>query len=316
MNITVLDLNTITNGDLDLSPIEKLGNVSYFDILAFNEVVEACADAEIVLTNKTEITKELMLKLPKLKYVGLFATGYNNVDLDHAKENGIAVCNVPGYSTDSVAQLVFAYILSLTTSLPTYNESVKRGDWVRSSTFAYFPYYISELAGKTLGIIGYGAIGKKVAEIGNAFGMKINIYSRRKYDDCVYPQVTKEELFKNADYVSVNCPLNEGTAELINSSTLSLMKKTAYLINTARGGIVNSKDLADALNNDIIAGAGIDVLPQEPMNPDEPLLKAKNCMLSPHIGWASIEARRRLILKVAENISAWQSGNPINVVNP
>lgn len=315
MKIVVLDLNTLTRGDIDFSPIEALGETSYYNLLPDDEVVKVCADAQIVLINKTYMSQAIIEKLPHLKYIGLFATGYNNVDLEYARQRDIAVVNVPGYSTDSVAQLAFSYILMHATSLPEYNESVARGDWCDSPTFAYFPYPINELAGKTLGIVGFGAIAKKIAKIGDAFDMQIKIYSRRKYDDCPYMQVDKEELFSTADYISLNCPLNNETANLINEETISLMKKNVFLVNTARGGIVDSKALAKALNENRIAGAGIDVLVTEPMVRDEPLLSAKNCYLSPHIGWASIEARRRLIFKVAENIQAWQDGSPINVVN-
>lgn len=315
INIAILDTNTITVGDLDFSPIEACGNVRFFDLMPQDQIVDACKGAEAVVVNKAQMTKEIMDQLPDLKYIGLFATGYNNIDCAAARERGIDVVNVPGYSTDSVAQLVFAFILSHATNIAAYNESVHKGDWIASPSFAYFPMPIEELAGKTLGIIGYGNLGKKVSKIGDALGMKILIHSRRIYDDCPYEQVGKEELFRNSDYLSVNCPLNEGTENIVCEETLKLMKKNAFLINTARGGCVDSAALKKALDEEWISGAGIDVLVYEPMSADEPLYTAKNCMITPHIGWASLEARRRLILKVAENITAWAEGTPQNVVN-
>lgn len=315
MNITVLDTNTLTCGDLDFGPIEACGNVTFFDLLPPEEVVRACKGAEVVLVNKTLMTEAVMDQLPDLKYIGLFATGYNNIELAAARARGIDVVNVPGYSTDSVAQLVFAFIFSHATHIAAYNESVHQGDWIKSPSFAYFPFPIEELAGKVMGIVGYGNLGKKVSKIADAIGMEVLIHSHRIYDDCPYRQVGREELFRESDYLSINCPLNEGTANLVCEDTLKLMKKNAFLINTARGGCVDSKALKKALDEEWIAGAGIDVLVEEPMRADEPLYTAKNCMITPHVGWASIEARRRLIGKVAENITAWQHGTPQNVVN-
>ena len=314
-NIAILDTDTLTSGDLDFSPIEACGNVSFFDLMPQEEIVKAIGQAEVVVVNKAQITKEIMDQLPNLKYIGLFATGYNNIDCKAARERGIDVVNVPGYSTDSVAQLVFAFILSHATNIAFYNESVHKGDWISCPSFAYFPMPIEELSGKTLGIIGFGNLGKKVAKIGDAFGMNILIHSHRSYEDCPYKQVDKETLFKEADYLSINCPLNGETANIVCEDTLKLMKKNEFLINTARGGCVDSKALKKALDEEWISGAGVDVLVYEPMAADEPLFTAKNCMITPHIGWASIEARTRLIQKVADNINAWKEGNPINVVN-
>lgn len=315
MKITVLDTNTLTYGDLDFSPIEACGEVRFFDLLPPDEVVQACGEAEVVLVNKTLMTSEIMQQLPDLKYIGLFATGYNNIDLRAAREKGIDVVNVPGYSTASVAQQVFAFVLSHATNIAAYNESVHKGDWINSPSFAYFPFPIEELDGKKMGIIGFGNIGRRVAKIADALGMQILIYSRSRYEDCPYRQVTREELFRESDYLSVNCPLNEGTANIVCEETLRMMKKNAFLINTARGGCVDSEALKKALDEEWIAGAGIDVLVCEPMRADEPLFTAKNCLITPHISWASIEARRRLIQKVAENITAWAQGTPQNVVN-
>lgn len=315
MNIYVLDQNTLTIGDLDFSPIEKLGRVTYLDATTPKKVVEKCKDADVLLINKQDVSEEMMQQLPNLKYIGVFATGFNNIDIRAARRLGIDVVNVPGYSTDGVAQLALAFIFAHATSLPTYNEAVHAGKWVYSETFAFFPYHLSELTGKVLGIVGFGNIAKKVAKIGDAIGMQVKIYSRRKYEDCPYEQVDKEELFRTADFLTLHCPLNEGTENLVNEETLRLMKKTAFLVNTSRGGVVDSKALADALNEERIAGAGIDVLVNEPMDKDEPLWKAKNCMITPHIGWACSETRERLVLLVAENLSSWMEGKPQNVVN-
>ena len=315
MKIAILDTNTLTDGDLDFSPIKECGDVTFYDLLPPEKVAEACEGAEVIVVNKTVVTEEIMDRLPELKYIGLFATGYNNIDLEAARARGIDVVNVPGYSTDSVAQLVFAFILSHATNIAHYNESVHNGDWIRSPSFAYFSFPIEELAGKTLGIVGYGNLGKKVAQIGSALGMEIMIHSRRIYDGCPYRQVGREELFRNSDYLSLNCPLNEGTENIVCEETLKLMKKTAFLINTARGGCVDSAALKKALDEGWISGAGIDVLTTEPMSADEPLYTAKNCLITPHVGWASIESRTRLIGKVAENIALWQQGRPQNIVN-
>lgn len=315
MKIVVLDRNTLSVGDMDFSPFEKLGEVSYYDAMPAEEIIKACKDVQILLLNKTLISREIIEALPDLKLIGIFATGYNNIDIVAAREKGIDVFNIPGYSTDSVAQLVFAFILSFATSIAKYDVAVHNGEWVYSPKLAFFPYRINELTSKTLGIVGFGNIGKKVAKIGDALGMRIIIYSRRKYDDCPYEQVDKETLFKTSDYLSLNCPLNEGTENLVCEETLKLMKKTAFVINTSRGQVIDSQALANALNNDQIAGAGIDVFSKEPMEKTEPLYTAKNCILTPHIGWASYEARKRLMLLVADCVEKWQNGTPINIVN-
>ncbi len=316
MKITVLDRDTVTNGDLDFSALEALGEVTYFDVIPHEKIAEACATADAVIINKAEMTRDVLEKLPELKYIGLFATGYNNVDTAAAREFGIDVVNAPGYSTASVAQLVFAFILSFATSIGDYNASVHRGDWVGSATFSYFPFRLTELAGKTLGIAGFGAIGGKVAEIGSALGMNVIVYTRTPKKNCPYRFVSKEELFAESDFLSLNCPLNEGTKNLVNRETLALMKPDAFIVNTARGGVVDSQALADALNSGKIAGAGIDVLIKEPMRADDPLRTAKNCMITPHIAWASKEARDRLIAMVAESLRLWKEGSPRFVVNP
>lgn len=316
MKIVVLDTCTVTNGDISLKEIEEVGYTEYYDLLDKEQIIEAAKDADAIICNKAEITEDIMDACSKLKYVGVFATGYNNIDLKAAAKKGIAVANVPGYSTDSVAMLTFAMILEFATSFSRYNESVKKGEWVRSLQFSYFSFPVSELAGKTLGIFGYGNIGKQVGRIGNAFGMNVIAYNRSKKETDHVRFVSKEELFSQSDYLSMHCPLTQETARIININTLSEMKKTAYLINTSRGGVIVEEDLAYALNNDLIAGAGIDVLQSEPMIENHPYLNAKNCLITPHIGWAAIEARVRLITLVAGNIRSFFEGKPINIVNP
>ncbi len=313
--ITVLDKCTLTVGDIDFSPLDALGNTEYFDILTKEEIIEHCKDSDVILCNKAVIDKEIMENCPKLCYIGLFATGYNNIDIEAAKERNIAVCNAPGYSTDSVAQLVFAYILNHTTSLDKYNESTHNGEWIKSRAFAYFPYPINELKGKTLCIIGYGAIGKKVAKLGDAFGMKIRIATRTAPENCPYPLITVDEAFESADYLTVHCPLTEQTKGLINAQRLKKMKPTAYVINTARGAVADELALRQALDEHIIAGAACDVLTVEPMREDDPLIGAENLTLTPHIAWASYESRVRLISLVASNLKAYQNGIPVNKVN-
>lgn len=314
IKIVVLDTNTVTNGDVSLEKITKLGDVSFFDMMPYDKLADIIGDADAVICNKANIDRNLMDKCPNLKYIGLFATGYNNIDTIAAKEKGIAVCNVPGYSTDSVAQTVFAFILHFATSVDMYNNSVQNGDWVISKTFSYFSFPLTEIAGKTLGIYGFGTIGKKVATIAKAFDMNVIAVSHKpqQYDGVTF--VSKEELFKQSDYLSIHCPLTPETKCIVNEQTLKMMKKSAVLINTARGGCVDEDALCDALNNDIIAGAGIDVLTIEPMKDKHPYLSTKNTFITPHVAWASLEARTRLIDVVCSNISAFLSGKPTNMV--
>ncbi|AEK19880.1 glycerate dehydrogenase [Methanococcus maripaludis X1] len=317
MKIVVLDGYAMNSGDLSWENLKKLGEVSIYDRTLESEVVERISDSEIVITNKVIIGKEVFEKCKNIKYVGVTATGYNVVDTNLAKELGVIVTNVPAYSTDSVAQLVFSFILEHCQNVFKYTESVKSGDWVNSKDFSYQKFPIIELAGKSLGIIGFGAIGKKVAEIGNAFGMNVlvNTRSPSKTDEINVNFVSKEEIFKNSDFLTLHCPLNEETDKIVNEKTLNLMKKSAILINTGRGGLVNEKDLANALNLEKIAGAGLDVLSTEPPKEDNPLLNAKNTYITPHVAWASYEARKRLMDVTINNVKSFIDGNPINVVN-
>lgn len=315
MKITVLDTCTVTTGDVSLAPIEKLGEVRFFNTIPPEMTADIIADSEAVICNKAKITEAVMSACPNLRYIGLFATGYNNIDIPAAKKRGITVCNVPGYSTDSVAQHVFSFILHFACRTSDWTASVARGDWTASETFSYLAYPTSELAGKTLGIFGFGAIGRAVAKIGLAFGMKILATAHRptEHPDVIFTD--KETLFSKSDYLTLHCPLTEETRGLVNKDMLSLMKSDAVLINTARGGIVEEGALTEALNSRLIRGAGIDVLEEEPMRQDHPYLTAKNCMITPHIAWATSEARIRLVSMAAENLYAYQNGMPIHTVN-
>ena len=315
MNIVVLDTATVADEDVKLDFLSQYGQVTAYYMSSQEEVPHRIQDADLVLINKVHLGETEMDAAPRLKYIGLFATGYNNVDIQAARRRGIAVCNVPGYSTEAVAQHTFALILSLASSIPQYSASVHAGDWVRSKQFTYFKYPQTSLIGKTLGIFGCGAIGKRVAAIGEAFGMRVLAHTRTP-ENCPYTTVDTETLFQESDVLSFHCPLTEENRGVICKETLSLMKPSALLINTARGGLAVEQDLADALNNGGIAGAGIDVLCAEPMHPNNPLLNAKNCILTPHVAWAPPEVREKLVGLVAENVQRFINGTPHNVVNP
>lgn len=316
MKIAVLDWYTVNiSGDIPISQLEELGELNVIPLTTPEETIEKIGDADIVLCNKVLITREVMDACPNIKYVGLFATGYNNVDVDYAAQKGIVVCNAGQYSTNAVAQQTFAYILDRFSRIRDYDNAVKKGEWERFPSFSYFPIPISELAGRTLSIIGYGSIGKKVAEIGNAFGMNIVISTRTKPADCPYEVTDLFSAAEKADVLTFHCPLTDKTKGIVNSELISHMRPSAMLINTARGRIVNEKELAEALNEEKIAAAYLDVLEKEPMAPDTPLKNAKNCIITPHTAWAPLETRQRLVKIVCDNIRAWQNGAPINKVN-
>lgn len=315
MKITVLDTNTVTNGDLSLKAIEQFGEVSYYDMLSEDGIIEASKTSDIIICNKSEITNRIMENCKNLRFITLFATGYNNIDLKAAQKYGITVSNAPGYSTDSVAQHTFALILELAESLSSYTSSVKRGDWTRQEKFCYFSYPLSELAGKTLGIIGFGAIGRRVSRLARAFSMEVlcNARSEKSAEGVRY--CTKEEIFRKSDYITLHCPLNDETRGLINEKTIALMKPTVRIINTSRGAVIDEKALCQALNSERIAGAAVDVLEKEPMPKNHPYLTAKNIIVTPHIAWATDEARQRLIQLVCKNLEGFKNGKPINVVS-
>ncbi len=318
MRITVLDGFTTNPGDLSWDEIGRLGDLTVYDRTPRELTAERSAGSEILLTNKTVLDNELLRSLPDLRYVGVLATGYNVIDTDEASRLGITVTNIPAYSTSSVAQLTFALILELCFHVQRHSDSVMQGKWSGSADFTFRDYPLTELAGKTIGIIGFGTIGRKVCEISMAFGMKVLASSRSRKDapECSdFEWAETEELLSLSDIVSIHCPLTPETAGMINMSRLRMMKKNAFLINTSRGPIIVEKDLADALNEGIIAGAGLDVLASEPPAGDNPLLKAKNCIITPHIAWATIESRRRLMDQAAKNIQAFLAGAPVNVVS-
>lgn len=316
MKIIVLDRCTVEReNEINWESLLKLGEVEFYDLLSDSEVIEVAKEAEIIIANKKVFHKELLEKLPALRLICLFATGYNNIDIDAAREMGIVVSNAPGYSTDFVSQTVMAFILSFTNSVAEYNKDVHEDKWIKSKTFSFFTNPLIELTGKTLGIFGLGSIGKKVASLGKAFGMNVIASTRTTPVNSDIEIVSKEELFRRSDFLSIHCPLTPQTKGLVNRETLSLMKDTAYIINTSRGGTIIEKDLAEALNEGKIAGAAVDVLSEEPMKEYNPLRYAKNCIITPHVAWAAEETRQRLIGIVSANIEAYQKGKPQNVVN-
>ena len=290
-------------------------NVDVYPSTKPEETAAHIGDADVVLCNKVLITKEVLDACPNIRYIGVLATGFNNVNTEAAAERGIPVCNAGSYSTDAVTQLVFAYIFDHFQRVALYSMDVRLGAWETAPAFSYFPYPTGELRGKTIGIVGYGNIGRNVAKIADAFGMSVMITTRTQPQDCPYPVVPAEELFRRADILTLHCPLTEQTKGLICKKTLALMKETAILINTSRGGTVVEQDLADALNHDMLAGAYLDVLEKEPMSPDTPLKNAKNCVITPHIGWTPLDTRKRLLDITEDNLRGWLSGNPQHVVN-
>lgn len=315
MKIVILDSETVTRNDVSLDGITTLGEAEVYGYTPDGEVAGRIGNADAVICNKCLITDEVFEKCPNLKYVGLFATGYNNVDIKSARRHGAVVCNVPAYSTNSVAQHTFAMILNYYNKIAEYAKTVADGDWVNYKLFSYFYIPTSELAGKTIGIIGYGDIGRKTAEIARAFEMKVLTYTRSpgKVTDgtevCAFG-----ELLKRSDVVSLHCPLTEDNKKMINAEALGMMKKTALLVNTARGGLVDEYALAKALDSGEIGGACIDVLTLEPMREECPLRNAKNCTITPHIAWAPRETRERLLKEVALNLKCWIDGKPRNNV--
>ncbi len=314
-NIVILDGGTTNPGDITFEPIENLGNVTFYEDTPKEFVYERSKDADAIIINRIVVTRELLLSLPKLKYIGLFATGFNLVDTKAAHELGVTVCNVPFYCVGTVAQQAFALLLELCNHVNNLSDTIKNGNYNHSIEMSLSEYPIFELYGKTLGIVGYGNIGKTVAALGKALSMNILVYSKheKKLEDGER-QVSLEELFSKSDVISLHCALNDETRELVNERLLSLVKPTALLINTARGGLIDEKALADALNSGKIGGAGLDVLAKEPPEKDCPLFTAKNVVLTPHIGWSSRDARMRLVKCVADNLSAWLDKKPINVV--
>ncbi len=317
MNIVVLDGYTLNPGDLTWKDLESLGRCTVYDRTPPEEVVPRAKDAEVALTNKTVLSADVIKQLPKLKYIGVLATGYNVVDVEAAANLGIPVTNVPAYSTPSVAQLVLAHLLNFAHHVSAHSETVKNGKWASSMDFCYWDTPLIELEGLTMGIIGFGRIGRATAKLALAFGMKVIAYDvvtpKSMPEGCQF--VDLEDVFRSSDIVTLHCPLTPQTQNIINRERLELMKKTAFLINAGRGPLVDEQALAQALNNEEIAGAGLDVLSSEPPEKDNPLLKARNCFITPHIAWATRSARKRLLKVVVDNVTAFLVGKPQNVVN-
>jgi len=317
MKIVILDGFTLNPGDLNWDGLKSLGDCEIYDRTSPDEVVKRAADAELVLTNKTVLTREQINRLPKLKYIGVLATGYNIVDVAAARERGVPVTNVPTYGTRSVAQMTFALLLELTQHVGHHAQTVNEGRWARSPDFCYWDYPLMELAGLTMGIVGFGRIGRTVADLAVAFGMKVLAHSRtvpqEKSQNIDFVDLSR--LFRTADVVSLHCPLTTETKHLVNAERLSSMKPTAFLLNTSRGPLIDEPALAKALNSDQIAGAAVDVLEAEPPRADNPLFTAKNCLITPHIAWATRSARARLMATAVANAKAFLDGKLQNVVN-
>ena len=315
MKIVITDRDTVTKGDLSLDSLSRFGEVVSYGLTSPEELIDRIADADAVLCNKTNITAEVMDACPKLRYVGLFATGYNNIDVTHARRKGITVCNAGEYSSDAVAQLTFAMLLELCTSLSGYTAYTAEGGWVTSPVFSAFIYPQRELAGMTLGIVGCGSIGRRVARVAEAFGMKVLVYTRTPSRCPDMECVSFDELLSRSDAVTVHCPLTEATAGMFNAGAFGKMKQGAFFVNTSRGGVVDEHALREALDSGKLGGAALDVLAVEPMRADCPLLGAKNLRITPHIAWAPLETRQRLLGIVENNIECWLRGEPRNVVS-
>lgn len=318
MKIVILDAYTANPGDLSWDGLRKFGDLTVYDRTAPEQVLERIGDAEVVYVNKVVLTRETMEQCPNLKMVSVLATGYNIVDVAAARELGIIVCNSPSYSTASVAQLTIAHLLELCHHVGAHSEACHNGQWASSPDFCFWNHPLMELDGKTMGIIGYGSIGQAVGEVAQALGMDLLVYSRHirpelESESCYYTDL--ETLLEKSDVISLHCPQNEQSAGMINKATIALMKDGAILLNTSRGGLVVEQDLADALHSGKLRGAAVDVVSKEPIDPNNPLLTAPNLLMTPHIAWAPLEARQRLLTIAEENLQAYTAGQPINVVN-
>ena len=315
MKIVILDGYTVSQDDLSWSVLDEFAEVEVYDRTSAEDVVKRCKDAEMVLTNKVVLDSFTLNQLPRLMYIGVLATGYNVVDLEAAEKQSIVVTNIPAYSTKSVAQMVFSHLLNIVSMVGKYAESNREGEWTRSEDFCYLRHNLFELSGKRFGIVGLGNIGMEVAKIANAFDMEVLAYTS-KTDDLPYGirRVSLDELFTSSAVISLHCPLNDETHHMIDAKRLKSMKPSAILINTGRGPLVKDDELAEALNANVIAAYGADVMTVEPPDADNQLLKAKNCYLTPHIAWATREARQRLMRICRDNIQAFLGGKPVNVV--
>ncbi|WMI65611.1 D-2-hydroxyacid dehydrogenase [Aestuariibaculum sp. YM273] len=318
--IVVLDGYTLNPGDLSWEGVERFGNVKVCNRTAFDSeiVIDTIGDAEIVFTNKTPLPAEVLTRVTNVKYIGVLATGYNVVDVVKAKELGITVTNIPSYGTTAVAQFTMGLLLELCHHIGNHNEAVQAGEWAKSLDFCFWNSPLIELEGKTMGIIGFGRIGQATAKMVQVFGLNILTYSRTRKPElesetCKFVEL--DELLKQSDIISLHCPLFEDTEGIINKTNIAKMKDGVMLINTSRGGLVVEADLAEALNSDKISGAAVDVVSKEPISADNPLLKAKNCIITPHIAWATKAARTRLMATAVNNLEAFLNGKSVNVVN-
>lgn len=314
MKIVLTDAQTVVDNLVNADPLRELGEVQEFGLLAYDDIAERIADADVVVVNKTLLDSYTLRLAKNLKYIGLFATGYNNINIAYCREHGIAVCNAGSYSTNAVAQHTFALILEAYNKTAKYNQFVQDGLWKRSATFSPFVYPLNELAGKTIGIVGLGAIGTAVAKIALAFEMNVIAYTRTPKEMEGVENVGFKELLERSDIVTVHCPLNADSKEMFDRNAFAKMKPDALFVNTARGGVVSERDLYFALQNDLIGGAALDTLCVEPMEEDSILTNAKNCIITPHIAWAPVETRRRLMGIVVNNIKNYFNGTPTNLV--
>ena len=319
MKIVILDGYALNPGDLSWKGLERYGELTVYDRLEKEpeKIIEAIADADIIFTNKTPLNKGILKKVPHVKYIGVLATGYNVVDISVANELGIIVTNVPAYSTDAVAQMTFALLLELCNHVGIHEQAVKAGEWTNSVDWCFWKSPLTELKGKTIGIIGFGRIGKAVARIALAFEMNIIVFSNKKYPklECEkFKNSSFEELISQSDIISLHCPLTDSTEGIISKNSIEKMKDGVMIINTARGPLIVEEDLKNALNSGKVGGAAVDVISVEPIEDGNALLKAKNCIVTPHIAWASIESRQRLLNIAIENLEAYLKGNPVNVV--
>ena len=316
MKIVELDGYAANPGDLSWDGLKELGDFVHYERTKPEDIVSRAKDADAILINKVRITDEILAQLPKLKYIGELATGYNNIDIKAASKRGITVCNIPAYSTDSVAQMTFAHILNITNQVAHYADESRSGHWSKNPDFCYWDTPLPELSAKTLGIVGLGNIGMKVAKIALDFGMDVFAYTSKNSADLPagIQKTTIEGLLGASDILTLHCPLTDDTRELINKETLALMRPGSIIINTGRGQLVNEQDVADALESGLLLGYGADVLTEEPPRADNPLLKQPHAYITPHIAWATKEARQRLLNICVENIKAFQAGEPINVV--
>ena len=317
MKIVILDGYTANPGDLSWGSLKELGEVTVYERTRREEIAGRAADADIVLTNKVVMDREMMALLPRLKYIGVLATGYNVVDIEAARERDIIVTNVPAYSTESVAQTVFAHLLTVTNRTEHYAQQNRLGRWAENRDFCYWDTELTELEGKTMGIVGLGHIGRRVAEIALAFGMQVKAITSKKAEELPagIQKTELQSLLASSDIVSLHCPLTEGTRHLIHRETLRLMKPSAILINTGRGPLVDDEALAEALNEGRLRAYCADVVTEEPPKADHPLLHAPNAFITPHIAWATVEARKRLLQTAIGNVEAFVNGHPVNVVS-